>query len=368
MMNCSWKYSCALCAALALAAPVPADELDPANVHAVIVGVLKYKHHRTLESFPNKNRKDRELRDLLVRRGTPAKNIALLTDKDATLANIRAAVQTAARNAEKNSTLLIYYNGHGFPDDDGQVVFANYEAKKTGWSLQDLGATLADEFHGQRVLLCADACYSGALSEVVMRLAKRGIPAAALSLCGTDCESTGTWTFTQSIIDGLNGDAMLDLNGDGRITLQELVADVAESMRHRESQFHGYKANGVADDFVIAKASGSRPKAEDAKYAIGSYVKVRGRKMDKIGRVVAFKDNQYTLEFVDFSDKYTESFTADELTVSKNAPDCEVEWEGQWYPAKLIKTDKEKYYVHYLGFKKSWDEWVGKDRMRNLIR
>ncbi|KAH7567472.1 hypothetical protein JRO89_XS07G0079000 [Xanthoceras sorbifolium] len=37
------------------------------------------------------------------------------------------------------------------------------------------------------------------------------------------------------------------------------------------------------------------------------------------------------------------------------------------YPAKVMKVDYRmkqwKYYVHYLGWKKNWDEWVGVDRL-----
>ncbi|KAK3231299.1 hypothetical protein Dsin_003180 [Dipteronia sinensis] len=40
---------------------------------------------------------------------------------------------------------------------------------------------------------------------------------------------------------------------------------------------------------------------------------------------------------------------------------------GLLYPAKVEKVDylmnKWKYYVHYLGWKKNWDEWVGVDRL-----
>jgi hypothetical protein len=45
-------------------------------------------------------------------------------------------------------------------------------------------------------------------------------------------------------------------------------------------------------------------------------------------------------------------------------PDCDVLWNGQWYPAKILKAEKDRWLVHYIGFLNNWDEWVGKDRIR----
>ena len=41
-----------------------------------------------------------------------------------------------------------------------------------------------------------------------------------------------------------------------------------------------------------------------------------------------------------------------------------VNWKGQWYPATVIKTKGNRCYVHYDGYHKSWDEWVGPQRIR----
>src|SRR5262249_54370042 len=158
---------------------------------------LEWKHHLT--PYPKKNRKDQELRDLLVRRGTPAANITLLLDQNATLAKIHDAVGKTARGATAGSTLLIYYAGHGMPAGSGDYCFANYDLhpgrlKETGWNLKELGETLVREFKGKRVILCADCCYSGGLEIVVDRLEKAGIAAASLTSAGPNNCSTNNWT------------------------------------------------------------------------------------------------------------------------------------------------------------------------------
>jgi hypothetical protein len=357
--------------------PLRADELEPSETHAIIVGVLEWQHG--LHPYPKKDRKDQELRDLLVRRGTPAANIALLLDKAATLPKINDAVTRTARAAGPGSTLIVYYAGHGMPGPGDNYFFANYEIDtrrmaETGWGLNELGETLAREFKGKRVILWADCCFSGGLEHVVDRLAKAGIAAAALTSAGPANCSTNNWTFTQSIIDGLNGEPMIDADGDGRITLGELAVEVREAMKHREGQQHGFRARGVGENFVLAKARGAKPKAGDGKFAVGSYVTAANRP----GRVMAVNGDRYTVQFYDYSEKRTATYAAKDLTASTGdnvqphvvvldvgmKPDCEVKWQESWWPAKVMKTEKERYFIHYVGYEASWDEWVGKDRIR----
>src|SRR5687768_12656573 len=107
------RRSLAVCVILSLAVPsLRAEEWEPAKTHAVIVGVLEWQARLT--PYPKRHRKDQELRDLLVKRGTPAENIELLLDKDATLPKIRSAIEKTVNRAPKGSTLIVYYAGHGW--------------------------------------------------------------------------------------------------------------------------------------------------------------------------------------------------------------------------------------------------------------
>jgi hypothetical protein len=369
------RKSFAVCVVLLLTLPaLRAEEWEPAKTHAVIVGVLEWQSKLT--PYSKRHRKDQELRDVLVARGTPAENIEMLLDKDATLPKIRSAVEKTVNRAPKGSTLIIYYAGHGWAAGS-DYCFANYEVqpgkKDTAWSLTELGGSLARDFKGQRVFCWADCCFSGGFEVVVDALAKKRVAAFDLTSASTANTSTNNWTFTQSIIDGLRGEPLIDLNGDGKITLSELHAEVREAMRHMEGQKHGFKASGLDDDFVLAKASGPRPKATNAKFPLGSYVVAGGRQ----GRVVAVDGETYTVQFYHYSDKVTESFAAKDLAASTREPgqaiarldpgmkpDCEVEWQGTWWDAKVMKKEKDRWYIHYVGWGKEWDEWVGKERIK----
>lgn len=39
-------------------------------------------------------------------------------------------------------------------------------------------------------------------------------------------------------------------------------------------------------------------------------------------------------------------------------------WKSTWYDASIVAAKKNKYKIHYDGYNESWDEWVGKDRMK----
>jgi hypothetical protein len=360
-----------------------AAEFEPERTHAVLVGVLEWKH--ALTAFPKVNRKDVELRDLLVRRGVPKKNITLLLDSEATLENIRDAIAKSVRSAEPGSTLIIYYAGHGWPVAGGDYCLANYDADgktaQSAWSMNELGATLAKEFRGKHVFLWADCCFSGGMQVIVDALAKRRVAALSLTSAGMANASTRNWTFTQSIIDSLRGEPIVDANGDKRVTLAELRIEVGDAMKHREGQAYGFKASGMEDSFVFAKVAGARPRGHHRTFQIGSYVEASGGGRRHYGRVVAADKNHVTVEFYDYTEKRTVEFAAADVVPSQRIaqeatlfdvgvkPDCLVEWQGAWFPAKLLKKTAAdggelRYRIHYLGYDDSWDEWVESNRLR----
>lgn len=355
------------------------ERLEPATTRAVIVGVLEWP--AGLTSYPKRHRKDQELHDVLVARGVPDANIALLLDGNATLANVSEAVAREAGAAEPGSTLLVYYAGHGMPNGS-DICFANYELEperlsETGWGLETLGETLAHEFKGRRVLLFADCCYSGGLERVVERLSKAGVSAASATSASSANTSTQNWTFTQSLIDGLMGEPLVDTDGNGGITLAELDGEVAAAMRHLEGQRHGFACSGVPGDFLLATARGPRPVLEHARFPLGSYVIASERGSKRTGRLIGERADLCRVQLYDYSDKRTVLCKGSELELSTREfdplppvldaglePDCEVEWRGSWWPAQVLERKDGRFRIHYLGYEATWDEWVGVERIR----
>lgn len=261
-----------------------AGEWEPKKTHAIIVGVLEWKNG--LAPFPKRNRKDQELRDLLIKRGTPPENVTMLLGREATLAKIRKAITQTLRKTSKDSTLIIYYDGHGWADRD-DFCFANYDvqsgSKDTAWSMNELAATVTSEFKGARAFFWADCCYSGGLKVVVNKLASRKIASFSLTSASTENTSTRNWTFTQSLLDGLAGSPLIDTNGDGLITLGELRDEVRDAMNHMEGQKHGFKVNGLDDTFILAKANGRLTKVSGAKYQNTTLAAMSGPKENTVG-------------------------------------------------------------------------------------
>lgn len=42
----------------------------------------------------------------------------------------------------------------------------------------------------------------------------------------------------------------------------------------------------------------------------------------------------------------------------------EVEWQGKWWPAEILKVRGNSFFIHYESFDSSWDEWVDASRIR----
>src|SRR5262249_44670856 len=153
---------------------------------AMIAGVLSWSDPG-LASFSKKHRKDQELFDTLAARGVPGSQRILLLDNNATAPKMFAALDrlaVAAANAAPGSTLIFYFACHGV-QNNSKVIFASADTrlakKDTGFHVDKLGPFLASRFRGQRVILMADSCYSGALRDVAKALRDSGVKAVALT-------------------------------------------------------------------------------------------------------------------------------------------------------------------------------------------
>ena len=358
-----------------------ADQWQPDNTYALIVGVLEWEAELT--AYPKQNRKDEALRSQLVERGTPPENITMLLDNEATLANIRSAIDTILAKAGDNSTLIVYYAGHGWQAED-DFCFANYDvrlgrsSRETAWSMKELAAVTAAKFKGKQAILWADCCYSGGMQLIAKALASKNIACFSLTSAGQENASTGNWTFTQSILDGLAGEPLIDANQDGTISLGELQSEVQNAMNHLEGQKSGFYSSGLDTNWGIGPTRGKIASVAQAKFPVGSYVRAKRR----FGRVVGVTSEPsqadkptrwYQIQFYLYSDKVVKQFAESDLTAStrkpappmvRMQPDCQVQWQGAWYDAKVLKTETGRWWVRYVDYDESWNEWVGQDRIR----
>ncbi|MGB7345720.1 MAG: caspase family protein [Pirellulaceae bacterium] len=277
------------------------SKLVPENTYAVIVGVLSWQEN-SLTKYPAELRQDVALHQQLQALGVPAENMALLLDKAATRDAINEAVEATAKKAGDDSTLIIYYAGHGMTHE-GEGVFACYDIDtrqmtETGWRHKRLTESIESNFHGDIILLLADCCFSGTLQNVAKRLSERGFHAASLTSAGSENESTNNWTFTLSLVQSLGGHPVCDENADGVITLAETASEVKLAMSHFEHQRHGYSTHELSHDFQLATTRRDPILATAAKeknvlnYQFGQYVAARPDNKWTTARVLSVRESE----------------------------------------------------------------------------
>jgi len=341
-----------------------------AKTYAFIIGTLEWSDPN-LHSFEKKNRKDQELYELLKNTGVNEENAVFLMDQKATLSNIKEKMSSLLSKSEKGSHFIFYYAGHGM-HDNGRYYFANYDIStndpaSTGLDLDIIGNIIVKNFKGERVTLWADCCYSGGLSEVAETLSKKGFKTCALTSSTNTNTSTGNWTYSQAIIDGLRGDGIMDRNSDGKISLNEMGAEVRDAMKFRERQLNSYVVYNLDGDQTVF--SEVRSKINRNNPLTGNYVFATYNGKWEIARIKGVNNDQYDCEFYFYSDKQVQQLPKEKIRPPhfisyKTGEKINVEYEGKWYNATIEKQDGDFYFITYNDYDHSYDEWVLYDRIR----
>lgn len=340
------------------------------KTYAVIVGALEWTD-QYLPPFEKKNRKDEELYNLLKTTGVENENIVFLKDQEATLKNIKEKTSDILSKTEKGSHFIFYYAGHGI-HQNGKYYFANYDIvttnpSETGLDLDIISDLITKNFKGERVTLWADCCYSGGLEGTAETLSKKGFKTCALTSATATNTSTGNWTYSQTIIDCLKGEPVMDKNNDGSISLNEMAGEVKDAMKYRERQLNTFAIYNLnADKTIISYVSGKMNKT-DAE--VGSYVFALHSGKWKVARVTGKTNGEYDCEFYFYSDKESKKLSSEKVrqpyfVQHQTGSTVKVEWNEKWYDATITKADGDFYYITYTGYDKSYDEWVTYDRIR----
>jgi uncharacterized caspase-like protein len=107
-----------------------------ASAHALVVGITQYQHVRPLPQVADAEDLASVLRDPSAC-GYPAANVALLREAEASRARTLDALDELARRASADSTVLIYFSGHGGqPVDGGDSYLMPVDgawARRTSW-------------------------------------------------------------------------------------------------------------------------------------------------------------------------------------------------------------------------------------------
>jgi tetratricopeptide (TPR) repeat protein len=164
-------------------------------------------------------------------------DVRKLVGKDATLANIRKAVEEWLPSAAKeNDRVVIFFAGHGFLDDNGKAFFAPWDVKldklaETAYPMERLGKIVSSSIKAKWKVLFADACHSGAITPEMIERVNESLATTSRDLLALTAsrkressyedKELGHGVFSYFLAQGLSGHA--DRDQDGRVTADELI-------------------------------------------------------------------------------------------------------------------------------------------------
>lgn len=288
---------------------------NPEETHVFVAGLLEWKRSDLYGSFPAamKDRRDEQLVEHFRKAGVPDEQITYLQDAEATKARVKQELVELLDETDEGDLLVLYFCGHGYRDKkSGRTWFATYDAGDTnesGWSVKDIFDAIENRFSGNRALLMADCCHSGALFDLAQQRRDSKIAYAVLTSSYSHNSSTGNWTFSDSVLTGLRGNPLVDADGNKQVDLQEIANYTAWEMAFIEGQ----------------------------------------KSMFVGGKGFPGKTNVATVE---------------KTVKPRVGQRIEVSWQGKWYKAKIIDVSGQQAKIHYTNYDNAWDEWVGPDRIR----
>lgn len=336
----------------------------PQQTRILVVGVLQWQDSR-LASFPQEGRRDAELVALFRSAGVPADHIIWLCDQQATLSQIDASLHELLGNSQACELLVVYYAGHGTRNLSDDAFFVPYDGiagdLSTYWSVTSLVDAIESEFRGSQVLLMADCCHSGGLGVEVNRRQTR-VAYACLASANAHSVSTGNWTFTDCVLEGLRGNAQMDDDRDGHVQLAELGNYVFAEMAFVEEQMAAFLTTPGFDPSLMLARTRGRP----LRGPIRVWVEEGGRWYK--AKLLAEREDACYVHYIGYSSEWDGWVSFDR--VRPFAPEhlpagtrVSVEWKGRWYPARVLRSYLGLHLIRYEGYGDAWDEWVPPRRL-----
>ncbi len=185
--------------------------------HALLIGVGSYPKATQLNA-PITARDAQAVRTTLLNPalcGYPEQQVRLLTDQAATRAGVLQALDQLAGQATEESTVFIFYSGHGDYGTDGNYYLTTHDTcisdskimAGTGISNAELLDKLRT-LRARRMLLIFNACHAG---EISPRLA--GPSAAETNAAGMSAQAVGSLSLPTQTTEALLS------SGEGRIVI-----------------------------------------------------------------------------------------------------------------------------------------------------
>ena len=231
----------------------------------MIIGVGDYAEAgERLESLRFADKDAEAFRNFLVSKqggSFPPSHVLLLTNEQATTRAVRKAMFGFLKQAIAEDLVIIYFSGHGAgdPDRPENLYLLTHDTEPadiagTAFPMRDIRTALETTIEAQRVVVLADACHSGGVSqEMQTRGVRIGTQNEAInrywsqlsqtgagrviftsSQAGETSQESAKWggghgVFTWAMLEGMKGAA--DTDGDGIVTLGETIRYTDQRVR-----------------------------------------------------------------------------------------------------------------------------------------
>jgi uncharacterized caspase-like protein len=212
------------------------------NYYAVVIGIGNYQDDR-IPKLKYTTVDAGEIYKILTDPhygNFPENQVKFLIDEQATYNNIKSAIGTwLKRNTRKNDTVIIFFAGHGAPEDE-KTYWVTYNANiddlyGTALSNDEI-ADMLDRVEAKKMIAFLDSCYSAAtvnrtdkkrsimlVKDPFLKFKGKGrviITSSDGKEQSVEIDKFGHGIFTYYLLKALKGDA--DKNRDGYIELDEV--------------------------------------------------------------------------------------------------------------------------------------------------
>ena len=340
---------------------------EPSKTWVFFACLVRWQDSKEFASFPEDVRKDGVFLDSLRAKGVPNEHIVYLKDEQATLSSVTSKFNEFLKKPGPNDWVIVYFEGHGYKDDDGTPYLATYDVNDdrhiTGWKMDAVPASIERNFRGNRAVIVLDNCYSGAMDDAVKKTRRRVSYAIFASSLASQ-ESTGNWTFTESLISSFKGSPIADANHDGVVTFAEMGKHSEDDMLFGEEQLATIDFTGDFDpQTVIAmapKPAFQRLGEQVEAYSVDGWYK---------GFLVDSKGGKFKVHYYGYEDSDDEWVPPAKIRKPKLVQypigrRVLVQWEKKWYPATVLDVKGSVHLITYTGYGHEWDEWVSSDRIK----
>ena len=252
---------------------------------ALVVGVSRYKFHEGgLNDLEYAHADSRSIADFLkTRAGFRDADISYLENENATVENVRAAVDLFLDRARENDLVFLFVASHGTQDpfDPKNLYLVLHDSKVTNMSrtalnMSELQTLFSTRLRAKRMVILIDACHSGGVDAAEPMSGARQLERnenntfnvyaeklfsgeGRALLTSSDVNEIsqegkkwggGHGVFTWAVLEGLGGVA--DVNRDHVVTTGELFDFVSDKVREQTSGRQSPRAlAGTNRDFPL---------------------------------------------------------------------------------------------------------------------